>query len=183
MSEARKQPREAEAHGDGAADLWRRCAGHFERAPGFWELMRKRIAASQYNRARGDSACGLIAGVSAEWDYIRNVSMRCRWEGDLEAAKVLAFSHEELSAGPCGGVEKATLELTAESSSPLPGTGAGAEDGVADPRRAGPAQYKVWRPRRWSGMRFRVFFNRGGIWSGVGGDGAGGELRVLAGSW
>lgn len=77
-------------------------------AAGVWGLMRKRIAAAEYTRA-GDPLridCGyrpnglirLFQGVSLE--------------GDLEAAKVLAFSAPQLMEGVLR-VEKATLELTA----------------------------------------------------------------------
>jgi hypothetical protein len=96
--------------------------------------MRKRIAASQYTR-EGDP-------LRIDCGYRPNGIIRMfhavSLEGDLEAAKVLAFSQEELSAG-VRRVEKATLELTAIVE-PLPGL-RGTEDGVAD-REERAAQYR-----------------------------------------
>lgn len=66
----------------------------FERA-GVWELMRKRIPASEYTRL-GDPLkldCGYRS--SAMVRMFQAVSL----EGDLEAAKVLAFSADRLRAG------------------------------------------------------------------------------------
>jgi len=78
----------------------------FERA-GVWESMRKRIAASLYTRL-GDPMkldCGYRNGVVK---IFQAVSL----EGDLEAAKVLAFSSSGLREGVLR-VEKVALELTA----------------------------------------------------------------------
>ena len=77
----------------------------FERA-GAWPLMRKRIAASQYTRA-GDP-------LKLDCGYRPNGVIRMfqavSLEGDLEAAKVLAFSADKLRAG-VGRVENASLDL------------------------------------------------------------------------
>jgi len=129
--EARKQPRERKR--TGRAAIVAEMRGAFERA-GVWEMMRKRIAASQYTR-EGDP-------LRIDCGYRPNGIIRMfhavSLEGDLEAAKVLAFSQEELSAG-VRRVEKATLELTAIVE-PLPGL-RGTEDGVAD-REERMAQYR-----------------------------------------
>jgi hypothetical protein len=103
--EARKQPRERKRSGRAALLMEMRSA--FERA-GVWDLMRKRINASLYTRD-GDPLridCGYRPNGVVRMFHA--VSL----EGDLEAAKVLAFGREELSAGVLR-VEKASLELTA----------------------------------------------------------------------
>jgi len=72
---------------DGAAILWRRCAGAFEgRRRGLGVDAEKRIAASQYTR-EGAIRCGIDCGYRPEWDY-PDVSCGLSLEGDLEAAKV-----------------------------------------------------------------------------------------------
>ncbi|WP_433984358.1 hypothetical protein RBB78_05160 [Tunturiibacter empetritectus] len=86
----------------------------FERA-GVWGLMRKRIAASLYTRA-GDPMkidCGYRAGsreatVGGVIRMLQAVSL----EGDVEAAKGLAYSAPQLVEG-VQRVEGAKLELTA----------------------------------------------------------------------
>jgi hypothetical protein len=79
----------------------------FERA-GAWPLMRKRIAASQYTKA-GDP-------LKLDCGYRPNGVIRMfqavSLEGDLEAAKVLAFSADKLRAG-VQRVENASLDLAA----------------------------------------------------------------------
>lgn len=80
---------------------------HFERA-GVWALMRKRIAASTYTQP-GDPLridCGYRPNGVVKMFHA--VSL----DGDVEAAKVLAFSAARLRAG-VQRVEKAKLELTA----------------------------------------------------------------------
>jgi hypothetical protein len=77
-------------------------------AAGVWDLMRKRIAASQYTRP-GDPLridCGYRPNGVIR--MFHGVSL----DGDLEAAKVLAFSVPQLRAG-VERVEAAKLELTA----------------------------------------------------------------------
>ncbi len=79
----------------------------FERA-GVWDLMRKRIAAAEYTRA-GDT-------LKLDCGYRPNGVIRMfhavSLEGDVELAKVLAYSVADLRAG-IERVERATLELTA----------------------------------------------------------------------
>lgn len=79
----------------------------FERA-GVWGLMRKRIAASLYTRV-GDP-------MKIDCGYRPNGVIRMfqavSLEGDVEAAKVLAYSAPQLREG-VGRVENAKLELTA----------------------------------------------------------------------
>ncbi len=103
--ETRKQGRERRRTGRQAIALSMRQS--FETA-GVWGLMRKRIAASMYTRP-GDPLridCGYRPnGVIRMFQAIS-------LEGDLEAAKVLAFSAPQLSEG-VARVEAATLELTA----------------------------------------------------------------------
>ncbi len=88
----------------GIADSMRK---EFERA-GAWPLMRKRIAASQYTRP-GDPLkldCGYRPN-----GFIR-MFQAVSLDGDLEAAKVLAFSADKLRAG-VQRVENASLDLAA----------------------------------------------------------------------
>lgn len=80
---------------------------HFEQA-GVWPLMRKQIAASDYTRP-GDPLridCGYRPNGLVR--LFHAVSL----DGDLEAAKVLAFSVQAIKEG-IARVEKASLELTA----------------------------------------------------------------------
>jgi hypothetical protein len=86
----------------------------FERA-GVWGLMRKRIAASAYTRA-GDPMridCGYRVGEkAAESDGVIRMFQAISLEGDVEAAKGLAYSAPQLREG-VDRVEAARLELTA----------------------------------------------------------------------
>jgi hypothetical protein len=100
-------PREKVPRLSGRAAIQARMRAEFERA-GVWELMRKRIAASEYTRPgdplridAGYRPTGLIRMFHA-------VSL----EPGVEMAKVLAFSAASLRAG-VERVEKAQLELTA----------------------------------------------------------------------
>ena len=100
-------PRERVPRLSGRAGIQAKMRTEFERA-GVWDLMRKRIAASQYTRPgdplridAGYRPNGLIRMFHA-------VSL----EPGLEMAKVLAFSAASLRAG-VERVEKANLELTA----------------------------------------------------------------------
>ncbi len=91
----------------GRAGILSRMRSEFERA-GVWELMRRRIAASDYTRA-GDPLridCGYRPNGVVKMFHA--VSL----DPGLEMAKVLAFSAEGLRAG-VERVEKAGLELTA----------------------------------------------------------------------
>jgi hypothetical protein len=86
----------------------------FERA-GVWGLMRKRIAASLYTRA-GDPMkidCGYRAGTrEATTGEVIRMFQAVSLEGDVEAAKGLAYSAPELMEG-VQRVEGARLDLTA----------------------------------------------------------------------
>jgi len=91
----------------GRAALHATLRTEFERA-GVWALMRKRIAASMYTRP-GDPLridCGYRPNGMIR--MFQAVSL----EGDVEAAKVLAYSAPQLSEG-VERVEGAKLELTA----------------------------------------------------------------------
>ena len=85
----------------------------FERA-GVWGLMRKRIAASAYTSV-GDPMkidCGYrVAGLAESGEVIR-MFQAVSLEGDVEAAKGLAYSAPQLREG-VARVEGARLELTA----------------------------------------------------------------------
>ena len=84
----------------------------FERA-GVWALMRKRVPAALYTRA-GDPLkidCGYRAGGAAAEATIR-MFQAVSLEGDVEAAKGLAFSAPQMREG-MERVERARLELTA----------------------------------------------------------------------
>lgn len=77
-------------------------------AAGVWGLMRKRIAAAQYTQA-GDPLridCGYRP------NGVIRMFQAVSLDGDLEAAKVLAFSAPQLAEG-VRRVEQASLELTA----------------------------------------------------------------------
>jgi hypothetical protein len=91
----------------GRASIAASMRSEFERA-GVWDLMRKRIAASDYTRP-GDPLkldCGYRT--AAQVRMFQAVSL----DGDLEAAKVLAFSAERLRTG-VRRVEAAELDLAA----------------------------------------------------------------------
>jgi hypothetical protein len=105
----------------GRAAIQARMRGEFERA-GVWDLLRKRIAASEYTRAgdplridAGYRPNGLSHPAdkdpSAGTPFIR-MFHAVSLEPGVEMAKVLAFSAAGLRAG-VERVEKAGLELTA----------------------------------------------------------------------
>jgi hypothetical protein len=99
--------REAASRRSGRQAIHTRMRNQFERA-GVWELMRKRIAAASYTRP-GDPLridCGYRPNGVVRMFHA--VSL----EGDLELAKVLAFSAPLIREG-VARVEQATLELTA----------------------------------------------------------------------
>jgi hypothetical protein len=100
-------PRERATKLGGRAAIHARMRSEFERA-GVWELMRKRIAASEYTRP-GDP-------LRIDAGYRPNGTIRMfhavSFEPGLETAKVLAFSAAALKRG-VERVEKAELELTA----------------------------------------------------------------------
>jgi hypothetical protein len=101
------QKREAASRRSGRQAIHGAMRTHFERA-GVWELMRKRIAAASYTRP-GDP-------LRIDCGYRPNGVIRMfhavSLEGDLETAKVLAFSVRGLREG-VARVEQASLELTA----------------------------------------------------------------------
>ncbi len=103
----------------GRAGIQLKMRAEFERA-GVWDLMRKRIASSEYTRA-GDPLridCGYRNGVVK---MFQAVSLEAASAG-VEAAKGLAFSAAGLMAG-VERVEKARLELTAVVERLRPGSG------------------------------------------------------------
>ena len=103
----------------GRAAIVNTMRGEFERA-GVWDLLRKRIPASEYTRP-GDPLrldCGYrfalqseasgFAGTSGTVRIFQAVSL----EGDLEAAKVLSYSAARMRAG-VERIERAQLDLAA----------------------------------------------------------------------
>ena len=100
-------PRERVPRLSGRAAVQARMRTEFERA-GVWELMRKRIAASEYTRP-GDP---LRIDVGYRPNGLIKMFHAVSLEPGVEMAKVLAFSAASLRAG-VERVEKALLELTA----------------------------------------------------------------------
>ena len=91
----------------GRAAIQVRMRTEFERA-GVWDLLRKRIAASEYTRAGDPLRVDLGYRVQDTVRMFQAVSL----DTGAEMAKVLAFSARGLMAG-VERVEKAGLELTA----------------------------------------------------------------------
>jgi hypothetical protein len=91
----------------GRAGIQAKMRGEFERA-GVWDLLRKRIAASEYTRAGDPLRIDLGYRPNGVIRMFHAVSL----EPGVEMAKVLAFSAAGLRAG-VERVEKAQLELTA----------------------------------------------------------------------
>ncbi|MGA3264736.1 MAG: DUF3037 domain-containing protein [Terracidiphilus sp.] len=91
----------------GRAGIQARMRTEFERA-GVWELLRKRIAASEYTRPGDPLRIDLGYRPNGMVRMFHAVSL----EPGVEMAKVLAFSAAALRAG-VERVEKAQLELTA----------------------------------------------------------------------
>ena len=100
-------PRERVQRMSGRAAIQARMRTEFERA-GVWDLMRKRIAASEYTRP-GDP---LHIDVGYRPNGLIRMFHAVSLEPGVEMAKVLAFSAAGLRAG-VQRVEKAELELTA----------------------------------------------------------------------
>jgi hypothetical protein len=98
----------------GRAALQASLRNEFERA-GVWGLMRKRIAASMYTRPgdplRIDCGYRAVAPGVRPGGMVR-MFQAVSLEGDVEAAKVLAYSAPQLQEG-VERVEGAKLELTA----------------------------------------------------------------------
>jgi hypothetical protein len=100
-------PRERTARLSGRAGIQAKMRAEFERA-GVWDLLRKRIAASEYTRP-GDP---LRIDVGYRPNGIIRMFHAVSLEPGVEMAKVIAFSAASLRAG-VKRVEKAGLELTA----------------------------------------------------------------------
>jgi hypothetical protein len=100
-------PREKMPRLSGRAAIQQRMRSEFERA-GVWELMRKRIAASDYTRP-GDP---LRIDAAYRPNGLIRMFHAVTLEPGVEMAKVLAFSAAGLRAG-VQRVDKAELELTA----------------------------------------------------------------------
>jgi hypothetical protein len=100
-------PRERMPRLSGRAAIQARMRGEFERV-GVWDLLRKRIAASEYTRP-GDP---LRIDVGYRPNGLIRMFHAVSMEPGVEMAKVLAFSEACLRAG-VERVEKAELELTA----------------------------------------------------------------------
>lgn len=100
-------PVRRERRASGRAAIAGAMRREFERA-GVWGLMRKKISAAQYTR-NGDPMridCGYRP------DGVVRMFQAVSLDGDVEAAKVLAYSAPELMAGVVR-VDKAKLEMTA----------------------------------------------------------------------
>ena len=100
-------PRERVPRMSGRAAIHARMRREFEHA-GVWDLLRKRIAASEYTRP-GDP---LRIDVGYRPNGVVRMFQAVSFDPGLETAKVLAFSAGALRAG-VKRVEKAELELTA----------------------------------------------------------------------
>jgi hypothetical protein len=100
-------PRERVPRLSGRAAIQARMRSEFEHA-GVWDLLRKRIAASEYTRPGDPLRIDLGYRPNGVIRMFHAVSM----EPGVEMAKVLAFSAAGLRAG-VERVEKAELELTA----------------------------------------------------------------------
>ncbi len=91
----------------GRAAIQSKMRGEFERA-GVWDLLRKRIAASEYTRPGDPLRIDIAYHPNGQIRMFHAVSL----EPGVEMAKVLAFSAPGLRAG-VERIEKASLELTA----------------------------------------------------------------------
>jgi hypothetical protein len=100
-------PRERVPRLSGRAAIQARMRGEFERA-GVWDLMRKRIAASEYTRPGDPLKIDVAYRPNGTIRMFHAVSL----DPGVEMAKVLAFSASGLRTG-VERVENAQLELTA----------------------------------------------------------------------
>lgn len=141
------QPREKLPRLSGRAAIQARMRREFEHA-GVWELMRKRIAASEYTRP-GDP---LRIDAGYRPNGIVRMFHAVSLEPGVEMAKVLAFSAAALRIG-VERVEKAELELTAVIE-PAAQWGV-SEPGVSGPRASGP-RASGEEPERLAIYRFGV---------------------------
>jgi hypothetical protein len=115
-------PRERVPRLSGRAAIQSRMRTEFEQA-GVWDLLRKRIAASEYTRP-GDP---LRIDVGYRPNGVIRMFHAVSLEPGVEMAKVLAFSAAGLRAG-VERVEKAQLELTAIIEPAAKFTGLGTEE-------------------------------------------------------
>jgi hypothetical protein len=118
----------------GRAAIQAQMRTEFERA-GVWDLLRKRIAASQYTRPGDPLRIDLGYRPNGVIRMFQAVSLEAASGTGLETAKALAFSAPGLIAG-VERVEKATLELTAVIEPLRQGIG-NREQGIG--KRQGPA--------------------------------------------
>ena len=99
----------------GRAAIVNTMRGEFERA-GVWDLMRKRISASEYTRPgdplRLDCGYRFVPQSEAAAGGTVRIFQGVPLDGDLEAAKVLSYSAARLRAG-VARVEHAELDLLA----------------------------------------------------------------------
>jgi hypothetical protein len=105
------QKRERVSRLSGRATIQAEMRSEFERA-GVWDLLRKRIAASQYTRPGDPLRIDLGYRPNGVIRMFQAVSLEAASGLGLETAKALAFSMPGLVAG-VERVEKASLELTA----------------------------------------------------------------------
>jgi len=104
-------PRERAPRLSGRAAIHARMRSEFERA-GVWELLRKRIAVSEYTRPGDPLRIDVGYKPNGVIRMFHAVSLEPGIATGLEMAKVLAFSAAALRAG-VERVERAQLELTA----------------------------------------------------------------------
>ncbi len=104
-------PRERAPRLSGRAAIQARMRTEFEHA-GVWDLLRKRIAASEYTRPGDPLRIDLGYRPNGVVRMFHAVSLEAGAGSGLEMAKVLAFSAAGLRAG-VERVERAQLELTA----------------------------------------------------------------------
>jgi hypothetical protein len=104
-------PRERASRLSGRGAIQARMRSEFEQA-GVWQLLRKRIAASEYTRPGDPLRIDLGYRPNGQVRMFHAVSLETGIAAGLEMAKVLAFSAAALRAG-VERVEKAQLELTA----------------------------------------------------------------------
>jgi len=104
-------PRGRQPRLSGRAAIHARMRAEFERA-GVWDLLRKRIAASEYTRPGDPLRIDLGYRPDGIIKMFHAVSLDAGIGAGIESAKVLAFSAPSLRAG-VERVEKAGLELTA----------------------------------------------------------------------
>jgi hypothetical protein len=133
------QKRERVSKLAGRAAIQLQMRTEFERA-GVWDLLRKRIAASQYTRPGDPLRIDLGYRPNGVIRMFQAVSLEQGSGSGLEAAKALAFSVTALIAG-VERVEKAALELTAVIE-PLREQGIGRREQGREKQRPGLRSHK-----------------------------------------